>query len=53
MSKEWINAEESIVFNVRLSQPFGSILFLVVEATNSLSIIPSCIFPELSSCGNG
>ena len=44
--------------NFKLSQPtptfsFGGILFLVVEATNSLLTISSWMFPELSSCANG
>ena len=44
--------------NFRLSQPittfsFGGILFLVVEATNSLLTISSWMFPELFSCVNG
>ena len=43
--------------NLRLSQQypslFGRILFLVVEATNSLLTISSRMFPELSPCVNG
>ena len=32
---------------------FGRVLFLVVEATNSLLAISSRMFPELSPCVNG
>ena len=44
--------------NFRLSWPTprffsGGILFLVVEATDSLLIILSWMFLELSSCENG
>ena len=53
MVSEWKKKKLQTASTYPAQAFFGSILFLVVRATNSLLTISSWIFPELSPCVNG